>query len=60
MTNPVYNSFKLGGFKDETIERLIQRNPQMVENLPEVLGKVMRKNGTVKSLASNRSLLEAS
>ena len=60
MTNPAYNSFKLGGFKDETIERLIQRNPQMVENLPEVLGKVMRKNGTVKSLASNRSLLEAS
>ena len=60
MTNPVYNSFKLGGFKDETIERLIQRNPQMVENLPEVLGKVMRKNGAVKSLASNRSLLEAS
>ena len=60
MTNPVYNSFKLGGFKDETIERLIQRNPKMVENLPEVLGKVMRKNGSVKSLASNRSLLEAS
>ena len=60
MTNPVYNSFKLGGFSDDVIEKLTQRNPQMVKNVPEVLGKVMRKNGAAKSLASNRSLLEAS
>ena len=60
MTNPVYNSFKLGGFTDDAIEKLTQRNPKMVQNVPEVLGKVMRKNGAVKSLASNRALLEAS
>ena len=59
MTNPAYNSFKLGGFSDEVIERLTRNNPEMVQNLPKVLGHVMKNGGVGKTLASNRNLLEA-
>ena len=59
MTNPVYNAMKLGGFKDDAIDRLIKEQPKMTENMPEVLAKAMKDGGLGYSLASNSHLLES-
>ena len=59
MTNPVYNAMKLGGFKDDAIDRLLKDQPQMAENIPEVLAKAMKDGGLGYSLASNSHLLES-
>ena len=59
MTNPAYNAMKLGGFKDDAIDRLLKDQPQMAENIPEVLAKAMKDGGLGYSLASNSHLLES-
>ena len=59
MTNPVYNAMKLGGFKDDAIDRLIKEQPKMTENIPEVVAKAMKDGGLGYSLASNSHLLES-
>ena len=60
MTNPVYNSMKLGGFADDQIERLMVDQPKMAQNIPEVLSKAMKDGGVGYSLASNSHLLNSS
>ena len=60
MTNPAYNAMKLGGFKDDAIDRLLKEQPKMAENIPEVVAKAMKDGGIGYSLASNSHLLESS
>ena len=57
---PKIKGNKVVGTSIKKIDDFSDKMTNPVYNSFEVLGKVMRKNGAVKSLASNRSLLEAS
>ena len=55
MFNPTYNAYKLGGYKHTEITDLMERIPQVANNLPPILQKIMRKTG-LGALTSNKTL----
>lgn len=55
MFNPTYNAYKLGGFSHTKIVDMIEKTPEVVNNLPPILQKIMRKTG-LGALTSNKTL----
>jgi len=54
--SPVYNAWNLGGKKHTAIVDLMEKNPRVADNLPKIIGSILKKEGNMGALTSRKKL----